>query len=44
VVLGDKVRDGYAVLEGLAPGASVVTQGSFTLKAELLKSQFEEAE
>jgi membrane fusion protein, heavy metal efflux system len=44
VVLGDKVRDGYAVLEGLSSGATVVTQGSFTLKAELLKSQFEEAE
>jgi len=44
VVLGDKVRDGYAVQSGLPAGTTIVTAGSFTLKAELLKSQFEQPE
>ncbi|MEZ4575901.1 MAG: efflux RND transporter periplasmic adaptor subunit [Vampirovibrionales bacterium] len=42
VVLGQKVGDGYVVKEGLEIGKKIVTQGSFTLKAEMLKGEFEE--
>lgn len=44
VTLGNKVQDGYAVQAGLSAGTPVVTDGSFTLKAELLKSQLEDSE
>jgi cobalt-zinc-cadmium efflux system membrane fusion protein len=38
VVLGHKVQDGYGIEQGLSAGTQVVGQGSFALKAELLKS------
>lgn len=44
VILGNKVDSGYVVNQGLSPGDRVVGQGSFTLKAEMLKSQFAEEE
>ena len=44
IVLDDKVDDGYLVKEGLAVGQKVVSKGSFTLKAELLKRQLGEDE
>lgn len=44
VVLGSKVAGGYIVNKGLEPGDKVVGKGSFTLKAEMLKSQFAEEE
>jgi cobalt-zinc-cadmium efflux system membrane fusion protein len=44
VILGDKVGDGYLVNNGLQIGETVIGQGSFTLKAEMLKSQFAEEE
>ncbi|MGE0201545.1 MAG: efflux RND transporter periplasmic adaptor subunit [Candidatus Melainabacteria bacterium] len=44
VELGDKVAGGYLVKSGLAAGDKVVGKGSFTLKAEMLKSQFAEEE
>jgi membrane fusion protein, heavy metal efflux system len=42
VLLGDQVPGGYLVQQGLQPGEKVVGKGSFTLKAEMLKSQFGE--
>jgi cobalt-zinc-cadmium efflux system membrane fusion protein len=42
VELGEKIPDGYYVNSGIQAGDVVVTQGSFTLKAETLKSEFEE--
>ncbi|MBY0451196.1 MAG: efflux RND transporter periplasmic adaptor subunit [Cyanobacteria bacterium] len=44
VQLGEKVSGGYLVNAGLQLGDSVVGKGSFTLKAEMLKSQFAEEE
>lgn len=44
VQLGDKVGDGYLVNSGLQAGDQIVGKGSFTLKAEMLKSQFAEEE
>lgn len=44
VELGDKVANGYLVKNGLKAGDTIVAQGSFTLKAEMLKSQFAEEE
>jgi cobalt-zinc-cadmium efflux system membrane fusion protein len=44
VVLGDKISGGYYVNSGVQAGDVVVTKGSFTLKAEMLKSEFEEDE
>ena len=41
---GEKVDGGYLISAGLKPGEKVVSQGSFTLKAEMLKSQFSEEE
>jgi multidrug efflux pump subunit AcrA (membrane-fusion protein) len=40
--LGRKLGDSYEVLEGLEPGSSVATQGSFILKSEYLKSEIAE--
>lgn len=40
VQLGEKVGAGYLVNSGLELGETVVGKGSFTLKAEMLKSQF----
>jgi membrane fusion protein, heavy metal efflux system len=40
--LGRKLGDSYEVLEGLEPGSSVATQGSFVLKSEYLKSEIAE--
>lgn len=42
--IGHKSENGYLVEDGLSEGETVVTQGSFNLKAELLKSQFAETE
>jgi cobalt-zinc-cadmium efflux system membrane fusion protein len=42
VRLGRKLGDSYEVLEGLEPGSSVATQGSFVLKSEYLKSELSE--
>lgn len=39
VVLGDRIGDGYLVVDGITPGELVVESGSFKLKSELLKSQ-----
>lgn len=39
VELGERMGDGYIVKTGLSVGDRVATEGSFTLKAELLKSQ-----
>ena len=44
VQLGDKVGNGYLVNSGLQAGDLIVGKGSFTLKAEMLKSQFAEEE
>lgn len=44
VELGNKVTGGYLVVNGLKAGDKVVGKGSFTLKAEMLKSQFGEEE
>lgn len=44
VELGDKVADGYLVQSGVKAGDKIVGKGSFTLKAEMLKSQFSEEE
>ena len=44
ILLGDKVADGYLVTGGLQIGEKLVGKGSFTLKAEMLKSQFAEEE
>jgi len=42
IVLGPADAQNIAVLEGLAAGEEVVVQGGFTLKAELLKSSFDD--
>lgn len=38
IELKEQVSDGYLVAEGLQIGDKIVNQGSFTLKAEMLKS------
>jgi multidrug efflux pump subunit AcrA (membrane-fusion protein) len=38
VRLGPQAGDGYVVLEGLQAGESVVTEGSFLLRAESLRN------
>lgn len=43
VQLGERVDDGYIVDAGVQVGDKIVGKGSFTLKAEMLKSQFEES-
>jgi RND family efflux transporter MFP subunit len=42
VKLGAKANGGYYANSGVQVGDVIVTKGSFTLKAELLKSEFEE--
>lgn len=42
IVRGPALDDGYLVEKGLQVGEQVVGQGSFTLKAELLKHEFAE--
>ena len=37
VVAGETLTNGRVILEGLVPGEIIVTQGAFTLKAELTK-------
>ncbi len=44
VELDDKVAGGYLVKSGIQAGDRIVGKGSFTLKAEMLKSQFSEEE
>lgn len=44
VQLGAPVTGGYLVNAGVKPGDQIVGRGSFTLKAEMLKSQFAEEE
>ncbi len=44
VELGSKVAGGYLVQSGVEAGDRIVGKGSFTLKAEMLKSQFSEEE
>ena len=38
VKLGPPIADGYAVLSGLQPGETVVTEGSFFLRAEAVRN------
>ena len=42
VVLGERDNEGYFIDEGLNLGDKVVGNGSFTLKSEMLKSEFAE--
>ena len=42
VVLGERDNEGYFIDEGLNFGDKVVGNGSFTLKSEMLKSEFAE--
>lgn len=44
IKLGGKASAYYPVLSGLTPGEKVVTEGSFTLKAESVKESFGEHE
>lgn len=44
VVLGKKTENGFLVEKGLKKGELIVSHGGFTLKAQLLKSQFSEGE
>ncbi len=44
ISLGEKAQNGYFVVDGLNAGDKVVAKGSFTLKAEMLKSEFVEEE
>jgi RND family efflux transporter MFP subunit len=44
VILGEKVADGFVLRQGLSANAQVVGNGSFVLKAELLKTQFAESD
>ncbi len=44
VGLGEKIGEYRLVATGLAAGERVVTNGSFTLKSQLLKSEFAEEE
>ncbi len=44
IELGEKTQGGYFVNKGLTSGDKIVSQGSFTLKAEMLKSEFAEEE
>lgn len=44
IVPGERVANGYLVASGLAAGDSVITKGSFALKAEMLKSSLSEDE
>jgi len=44
VTISNKNKAGYYIQSGVKPGDTVVGQGAFTLKAELLKSQFAEEE
>ena len=44
IQLGDPVAGGYLVNTGVQAGDQIVGKGSFTLKAEMLKSQFAEEE
>lgn len=41
---GASVNEGYLIKKGLIPGQQVVGAGSFILKAEMLKNEFEEDE
>jgi cobalt-zinc-cadmium efflux system membrane fusion protein len=38
VRLGSPIDDNYTVLSGLKPGETVVTEGSFFLRAEILRN------
>lgn len=44
IELGEKAQGGYFVNKGLTAGDKIVSKGSFTLKAEMLKSEFAEEE
>lgn len=44
VILGNRGRSRVEVVSGLQPGEKVVSQGAFTLRAELEKSSFASAE
>ncbi|CAN5663939.1 efflux RND transporter periplasmic adaptor subunit [soil metagenome] len=44
IVLGQRIMDGYLVKSGLSVGERVVTSGSLTLKAELLKGTIGQGE
>ncbi len=39
VVLGNRIDDGYLIVNGIAPGEPVVGTGSFKLKSEFMKSE-----
>ena len=42
VELGEKTPDGYYINSGIKAGDNIVVKGSFTLKAELFKNEFNE--
>lgn len=44
VTAGEKIGDQRVITGGLQPGERIATKGSFTLKAQLLKSQFAEGD
>ncbi len=44
IALGSKVNGGHMINSGIEDGATLVSEGSFLLKAELLKSSFAEEE
>lgn len=44
ITVGDKIDDHRLVLSGIAAGDRVVTNGSFVLKSQLLKSEFAEGD
>ena len=44
IELGEKTQGGYFVNKGITSGDKIVSKGSFTLKAEMLKSEFAEEE
>lgn len=44
IILGQRLKEGYLTIQGLKAGDSIVTDGSFALKAEMLKASMSEGE